>query len=302
MKCVLCEKDFSSLKGLNSHLTYCEKTIILKDDVIKMYNNGSSIREISSELKLSKSKVSEYLGDDVRDLSDANILSHKKYPDNFKHSEETKNITREKRIKFLKDNPEKTAWRLSNLSYPESLFLNKLKELKWDEKYLIIREKSFFPYFIDFAFENEKMAVEIDGSQHLEEDRKKRDSKKDDLLNNNGWGVVRITDFEIKNNIDKVFEVLSNKLSNQDNQINIKVGILRESKKYVKKERNNHFTESEIQCHIKQRKVIRPPHSILLEEIKELGLEGTGRKYGVSGNTIKKWNKYYYKQKLKNNI
>ena len=64
------------------------------------------------------------------------------------------------RIKYMKNNPDSTAWRKKNLSYPERLFLNKLYELKWNEKYNIIREKSVFPYFIDFALVDLKIAID----------------------------------------------------------------------------------------------------------------------------------------------
>lgn len=40
---------------------------------------------------------------------------------------------------------------------------------------------------------------------------------------------------------------------------------------------------------LKQRKVERPSLEILLEEIANIGYCGTGRKYGVSDNTIRKW-------------
>lgn len=46
---------------------------------------------------------------------------------------------------------------------------------------------------------------------------------------------------------------------------------------------------------LKQRKVERPLLENLLKEIKEMGYEKTGRKYGVAGNTIKKWIKNYNK-------
>lgn len=46
---------------------------------------------------------------------------------------------------------------------------------------------------------------------------------------------------------------------------------------------------------IKQRKVERPLLNDLLKEISENGYEATGRKYGVAGNTIKKWIKNYNK-------
>ena len=40
---------------------------------------------------------------------------------------------------------------------------------------------------------------------------------------------------------------------------------------------------------IAQRKVERPSKNILLEDIQNLGYSGTGRKYGVSDNCIRKW-------------
>jgi len=43
----------------------------------------------------------------------------------------------------------------------------------------------------------------------------------------------------------------------------------------------------------KQRKVERPEYKILINDINELGYTGTGRKYGVSDNAIRKWKKYY---------
>jgi hypothetical protein len=40
---------------------------------------------------------------------------------------------------------------------------------------------------------------------------------------------------------------------------------------------------------LKQRKVERPDIETLLKEVDELGYKGTGRKYGVSDNAIRKW-------------
>lgn len=41
------------------------------------------------------------------------------------------------------------------------------------------------------------------------------------------------------------------------------------------------------------RKVERPSYEILTHEIENLGYTGTGRKYGVSDNTVRKWVKAY---------
>jgi len=50
-------------------------------------------------------------------------------------------------------------------------------------------------------------------------------------------------------------------------------------------------------CHNNNnRKIVnRPPYEQLISEIKELGYCGTGRKYGVSDNAIRKWRKYHEK-------
>jgi hypothetical protein len=47
---------------------------------------------------------------------------------------------------------------------------------------------------------------------------------------------------------------------------------------------------------LSQRKVKRPSYEKLLKEIEEFGYTGTGRKYNVSDNAIRKWKKYYEKE------
>ncbi len=71
-------------------------------------------------------------------------------------------------------------------------------------------------------------------------------------------------------------------------------------KKENKKKRYglNSLTKAQIKNSIIQRKVNRPQYNQLLDEIKELGYSGTGRKYGVSDNTIRKWQKFYENFKI----
>lgn len=63
-------------------------------------------------------------------------------------------------------------------------------------------------------------------------------------------------------------------------------------KENIKKEG---FTESQKESQLKQRKSIRPSYEKLQEEISELGFVGTGKKYNVSDNSIRKWIKMYEK-------
>ena len=56
--------------------------------------------------------------------------------------------------------------------------------------------------------------------------------------------------------------------------------------------------KNKIQCFVSRRKIDRPPFDELKKLINEIGLEGVGRKYGVSGNSIKKWIKTYQKYNI----
>jgi len=53
-------------------------------------------------------------------------------------------------------------------------------------------------------------------------------------------------------------------------------------------------------CEKKKRRLVeRPSYEILIKEIDELGYVGTGKKYGVSDNSIRKWIKNYIKENNK---
>ena len=58
----------------------------------------------------------------------------------------------------------------------------------------------------------------------------------------------------------------------------------------------DNYSKKCVECNsIKQRKKERPSYDELKLEINNLGYSATGRKYGVSDNTIRKWIKYYEK-------
>jgi len=48
---------------------------------------------------------------------------------------------------------------------------------------------------------------------------------------------------------------------------------------------------------IKRRKIYRPDYYTLIKEINDFGYTETGRKYGVSDNTIRKWKRFYENKK-----
>jgi len=88
--------------------------------------------------------------------------------------------------------------------------------------------------------------------------------------------------------------ILKNKEKNENNDIKNKEFIYCECGKIITK--NATFCET---CYQKnRRKVERPPYEQLLKEIDELGYLGTGRKYNVSDNAIRKWINFYKKAEM----
>ena len=57
----------------------------------------------------SRSYLCKLLQGKIRSTSEANKLAHKKYPERFKHSEESKEKIRKIRLQYLKEHPENTA-------------------------------------------------------------------------------------------------------------------------------------------------------------------------------------------------
>ena len=296
-ECKICDRKLDNVGNLKQHIKKCEKLSVIKDELIRLYVNESySVKDLRKKFKVQSDDIKDILGDKVRSLSDANKLAHKKYPENFKHTEESKKIMREKRLEFMKNNPEKTAWRLSNVSYPEKLCIDYIENNGLDKKHSIVREYSVFPYFIDFAFVNEMVAVEIDGSQHLLPERKESDNKKDELLNELGWVVIRVSEKEIKTNINDVFDQILTILKTKPKINNHRIGLVVKPKKRQKKERNEFgFTEKQIQSIKSQRRADRPSLEELKTLISEHGYVGTGKMFGVSDNAIRKWLESYSK-------
>lgn len=72
----------------------------------------------------------------------------------------------------------------------------------------------------------------------------------------------------------------------------------KEKKEKTKQEKINKrgiLTDTQINFHISNRKVERPPYEQLLSDITINGYIGTGKKYNVSDNTIRKWKRFYEK-------
>lgn len=115
-------------------------------------------------------------------------------------------------MKKLVEQGKHQGWKTRNIvSYPEKFWMGVL------DNNLIpyIKEKYVFnKYFLDFFIEKNgvKIDLEIDGKQHLYEDRKLHDKIRDKLLTENGIIVYRIAWNEI--NSDEGKQTMKNKIDN----------------------------------------------------------------------------------------
>lgn len=271
-----------------------------KESMRNDYLNGSSIRDLQRKynIKCRNWVEQRLLRGITRNVSEAAKLAHKRYPEKFLHNEAYKQKMREIRLKFMKEHPEKTAWRKRNEpSYPEKCFIKFLIDNEYDKKYLIEREYPVFPYYIDFAFTQIKVAVEIDGSQHiLDEDRAARDNDKDETLISQGWKVLRVTENLVKTDWVTLKQKLDDVIGSNVVEVN-KVGIFLAKKRREKVKRGKDGLSDKMrESHIKQRKVKNRPSLEEIEKLKQkMPMMKIGEMFGVSDNTVRKWIKQYKK-------
>ena len=70
------------------------------------------------------------------------------------------------------------------------------------------RQYSVGRYILDFYCPEKRLAIEIDGSQHYEEDYKEYDRKRTEYLVKEDIKVLRFTNLDILQNMQKVREVI----------------------------------------------------------------------------------------------
>ncbi len=75
------------------------------------------------------------------------------------------------------------------------------------------RQKVIGKYIVDFYCAKAKLVIELDGSQHYEEDGLKKDSVRDEFLKDLGLAVVRYSNDDINRNFDGVCEDILQKIT-----------------------------------------------------------------------------------------
>lgn len=77
------------------------------------------------------------------------------------------------------------------------------------------RQKPIANFIVDFYAHSVKLVIEIDGSQHYEDDHLQSDKERDSILNDLGLLVLRFDNREVLTQIDNVVESIYNTVSDR---------------------------------------------------------------------------------------
>lgn len=186
-KCKFCNLIFETKKELYLHL-HAEH----QDLMGKFRNKGGTA--------WNKGKTKET---DER-LLKAGIILHNRYKNGDlkpswigrKHSEETKKKISESRKSYLKNNPDKHPWK--KLSKFKSEPCERLKQVLKDYQLKFIEEfsdeKWTHNYSIDIAFPEKKIAIEVNGNQHYNNDGTLKEYyvNREEYLKSFGWTIYQL--------------------------------------------------------------------------------------------------------------
>lgn len=302
---ILLKRTKQSISGKKRKIKYSnDKTSNNRIDNIdwvlvqNYYNDNKTWDDVIIYFNINYNTINKALKNGIinsRIKSESVKLSHKNKPRIL--SEETKKKISESRIKYLKENPDKVPYLLNHYSkgesYPEEYFdkIFKINKLKYKKQLPISI------YHLDFAFIENGINIEIDGEQHYVDSRIIESNKRKDIfLKDNGWDVIRIrwSEYKKMNKSDK--EKYINDLINYINKKQFKIPQII-SNKHVCCDCGKEIYKTSLRCNkcngIYSQKNIKPPLEQLLIDVNNLGYCGTGRKYNVSDNCIRKWIKKY---------
>lgn len=203
--CLYCGKELKSKRN-----KFCDHSCSAK------YNNAR--RHLSSE---TKEKISKTFTEKYGKIVEEKHLSHcvicgkefvpyklknKRFSSTKTCSDECAHLlkilrSKESQEKLLKEGRHK-GWQSRNIiSYAEQFWINVLQNNNIEYQ----KEYYFGKYFLDFYIVkgDKQIDLEIDGKQHLYQERKQHDKERDEYLKNNNIIVYRIAWNNINNNDGK---------------------------------------------------------------------------------------------------
>jgi very-short-patch-repair endonuclease len=227
-KCPYCNKELHNTKPNenHNHIKWCNKNpnrinyindlSIARESIINKGWNRGLTKETDKRVKKSGETLSKNIKNGIT------VSSFK----NKHHREESKrNISL--KLKQSHKNGSHPGWKHINTdehrrSYPEKWFIENIINQHGLNKIFEIKEKMpFGKYFLDFAFLNIKLDVEIDGQQHNRSlESIDHDKKRDEYLKEHGWLVFRIKWINMKEDITRFLYFIESLKENDEKDNN----------------------------------------------------------------------------------
>ncbi len=95
----------------------------------------------------------------------------------------------------------------NNMTEAEVYLWSKIKSKKLGIRFL--RQRVIGTYICDFVSLDAGIVIEIDGSQHYEDEGKEYDRKRDNYLKSFGFKVLRFSNIDVLKNIEGVVSVIA---------------------------------------------------------------------------------------------
>lgn len=206
--CVYCNKEFKSKLSKASHERLCKFNPNIQKSGFERYNQKRALLGICGKNQYTKAKE---LGKEKPSLSKEARQRIRDAHTGLKHTDETKNKIRETQKKNYLGKSKWYTQTQHRLSYAEQYFIKIFTDAK-----LHFHVNRFF---LDFAWPDKKIYIEVDGSQHKTDPKVvEHDIERTKILSRDGWVLVeRIywpdfsnkTDDEKKSYIDYILQKLS---------------------------------------------------------------------------------------------
>lgn len=293
-KCVYCDCTFSSRRLKLKHLHDFHSDMKTEKGGYKSPRKGKNASNNETARKIKEKLVEGYTTGRLTPTFQGRT-----------HNEATKKRMSEKRKAYLQAHPDKIPFVLNSKakgeSYPEKYF----REWLENEGIEFKQEYKFGLYSLDFLIGN--INLEIDGEQHFITDKRiEHDIEREQVLQENGIQTVRVrwSHYSKLDHADRAEylsklketllsgDILPKSLVIENKQIKKIRGYCKVCGKPITNEGNEMYCS--LNCyHSTYKKRDNIDKEQLLIDIKVLGVTATGRKYGVSHSTIKRWMKHY---------
>ena len=261
-------------------------------DVIQKYHNeGNNKTKIKDKFNLSRTVLDRAISE--------GLLIFTQYKREL--TEEQKDKVRKGRINYLNNNPDSHPWKRKgkNKSIPCETLKSILREngLVFNEEFTPLESNRF--YSMDISFIKNKIGIEVNGNQHYNSNGELKEYYRirNEHFVNLGWKIIEIHYSKVY--LGEFIQKLISYLKTLDeysydelNEINKQIKFNKEiQKKYC--DCGKIILKTSKSCdscsRVHRRKTIRPDYENLMNDIKLFGYTKTGKKYGVSDNSIRKW-------------